>query len=51
MLVAFEKLGQALARIFASTEIETTYDAIAYHGSERPGELRFSRSPSLRQHY
>ena len=51
MLVAFAKLGQALARIFTSTEIETTYDAIAYHASERPGELRFSRSRSLRQYY
>ena len=51
MLVAFAKLGQALVRIFASTQIETTYDTIAYHASERPGELRLSRSPSLRRHY
>ena len=51
MLVAFAKLGQALVRTFTSTEIETTDDAIAYHASERSGELRFSRSRSLRRYY
>jgi hypothetical protein len=51
MLVAFAKLGQALARIFTSMQIETTHDTIAYHASERHGELRLSRSPSLRRHY
>jgi hypothetical protein len=45
------KLQQILARIVTSTDIETRHDSIAYHDAERPGELRFSQSSSLRRYY
>jgi hypothetical protein len=45
------KLQQTLARIIASTDIEAFHDSIAYHASERSGELRFSQSSSLRRYY
>jgi hypothetical protein len=51
MFVVLAKFGEILARVFTSIEIEATHDSIAYHASARPGELRFSRSPSLRRHY
>jgi hypothetical protein len=45
------KLQQIFRRIVSSTQIEATYDHIAYHASARGGELRFSQSSSLRRFY
>jgi hypothetical protein len=45
------RLQQLLARIITSTEIEATHDSIAYHASERAGELHFSQSSSLWRFY
>jgi hypothetical protein len=42
------KLRQ-IFRILTSTQIEATYDPIAYHASAR-GEPRFSQASSLRRH-
>lgn len=51
MLTGWTTLLTLLARIIASTGIEATHDPIAYHDAERPGELRFSQSSSLRRFY
>ena len=51
MLTGWTTLRNFLARIIASTEIEATYDPIAYHGTERAGELHFSQSSSLRRFF
>lgn len=45
------RLHQLLRGIIASTEIEATHNSIAYHTSERGGELHFSQSSSLRRFY
>ena len=44
------KLHRLFARIVASTQIEANYDPIAYHGSARGDELRFSQASSLRRY-
>jgi hypothetical protein len=51
VLVLLAKLGEILARVFTSMEIEAAHDSIAYHASARTGEWRSSPSPSLRRHY
>jgi hypothetical protein len=41
------KLQHIFGRIVSSTQIEATYDHIAYHASARGGEHRFSQASSL----
>ena len=45
------KLQEILVRIVSSTQIEATYDPIAYHAPARGGELRFSQTASPRRYY
>jgi hypothetical protein len=45
------RLQQIFSRIVGSTQIEATYDPIAYHASARVAELRFSQASSLRRYF
>jgi hypothetical protein len=49
MLDGLKRLRDFLGRIIASTDIEATYDPIAYHDCERADQVRFGQPSSLRR--
>jgi hypothetical protein len=51
MLDGLKRLRDFLGRIIASTDIEATYDPIAYHDCERASQVRFGQPSSLRRYY
>jgi hypothetical protein len=51
MLNGLKRLRDFLGRIIASTDIEATYDPIAYHDCEQAEQVRFSQASSLRRYY